>query len=97
MHLNGPTVVTIDGDEATASTPFVFLSGASGKPEPVGMGHYVDTCRGVPRTAVSSRAWPGTWTDGRDVEPMQNLLLGDRILNQNVSFSDRRFAPDRVS
>ena len=25
MHLNGPSIVAVDGDEATASTPFLFL------------------------------------------------------------------------
>jgi ketosteroid isomerase-like protein len=45
MHFTGASVVVVDGDEASVSTPFLFVNGASGKPEPVAMGRYTDTCR----------------------------------------------------
>ena len=45
VHLNGASVVVVDGDEASVSTPFLFVSAASGSPEPVGAGRYADTCR----------------------------------------------------
>jgi ketosteroid isomerase-like protein len=41
-HVVGASVVEVKGDEATASTSFVFIAGVSGQKQVVGTGRYSD-------------------------------------------------------
>jgi len=49
IHLLGASVVTVDGDSASAVTPFVFFGGTDNIPTPSVAGHYHDSFRRTDR------------------------------------------------
>jgi ketosteroid isomerase-like protein len=45
IHMLGASIVTLDGDTASALTPFVFFGSTDAIPAPAVAGHYHDTFR----------------------------------------------------